>query len=54
MVLRILYRWTVNDPLKLKTAIQNGLNYMVFWDNDLTDFHIWLENYGYTETDHTA
>lgn len=49
-----IYRWTVNDPLKLKTAIQNGLNYMVFWDNDLTDFHIWLENYGYTETDHTA
>lgn len=49
-----IYRWTVNDPLKLKTAIQNGLNYMVFWDNDLTDFHIWLKNYGYTETDHTA
>lgn len=49
-----IYRWTVNDPLKLKTAVQNGLNYMVFWDNDLTDFHVWLENYGYTETDHTA
>lgn len=49
-----IYRWTVDDPLKLKTAVQNGLNYVVFWDNDLTDFHVWLENYGYTETDHTA
>lgn len=47
-----IYRWTVADPLKLKTAEENGLNYLVFWDNDLTDFHEWLKNYC-TETNHT-
>ena len=44
--------WTVSDPLKLKTAKENGLNYFVFWDNDLTDFRKWLSNY--TETSHMA
>jgi hypothetical protein len=47
-----IYRWTVMDPLKRETAEKNGLNYFVFWDNDLTDFHIWLQNYNYTETKH--
>lgn len=45
-------RWTVIDPLKRQTAEKNGLNYFVFWDNDLTDFHTWLQNY--IEVDHTA
>lgn len=44
--------WTVSDPLKFKTAKENGLNYFVFWDNDLTDFRKWLSNY--TETSHMA
>lgn len=47
-----IYRWTVMDPLKRQTAEKNGLNYFVFWDNDLTDFHIWLQNY--TEMNHIA
>lgn len=47
-----IYRWTVADPLKLKMAEENELNYLVFWDNDLTDFHDWLKNYC-TETNHT-
>lgn len=42
--------WTVIDPLKRQTAEKNGLNYFVFWDNDLTDFHVWLQNFDYTET----
>lgn len=45
--------WTVVDPLKYQTAKENGLNYFVFWDNDLTDFHRWLETYDHIETDHT-
>lgn len=44
-----IYRWTVMDPLKLKTAKDNKLNYLVFWDNDLKDFHNWLENYKNTK-----
>lgn len=34
--------WTVRDPLKRKTAEENNLNYLVFWDNDLTDAKEWL------------
>ena len=34
--------WTVRDVKKRKTAIQNKLNYLVFWDNDLIDFMNWL------------
>ena len=44
--------WTVWDPLKRKTAHDNNLNYFEFWDNDLTDFHAWLQNY--TEMNHTT
>lgn len=46
--------WTIVDPIKYQTAENNGLNYFVFWDNDLTDFHDWLRNYDYTETYHTT
>lgn len=34
--------WTVRDVLKRQTAIWHNLNYLVFWDNDLTDVNIWL------------
>ena len=30
------------DVQKRRTAIDNNLNYIVFWDNDLTDFNLWL------------
>lgn len=46
--------WTKVDPLKLHTAEMNDLTYLVFWDNDLTDFHFWLKDYGYIETGHTV
>lgn len=46
--------WTIVDPLKRQIADENGLNYFVFWDNDLSDFHIWLQNYNHTETNHTT
>lgn len=36
--------WTVRDVKKRKTAIDNGLNYLVFWNNDLSDFKQWLES----------
>lgn len=46
--------WTVRDPLKCQTAKKHNLNYFVFWDNDLTDFHIWLQQYySDIETNHT-
>lgn len=35
--------WTYRDLLKLQTALDNNLNYLVFWRNDLTDFRNWLE-----------
>lgn len=34
--------WTIRDLLKRETAIRNGLNYLVFWDNDLHDFLEWF------------
>lgn len=36
--------WTVRDVLKRETAMKNGINYLVFWDNDLTDFKEWLDS----------
>lgn len=39
-----LETWTKRDPLKLKTAIDNNLNYLVFWDNDLSDAKEWIES----------
>lgn len=35
--------WTVRDVKKRQTAIDNHLNYVVFWKNDLSDFKQWLE-----------
>lgn len=34
--------WTVRDVKKRQTAIDNNLNYVVFWKNDLSDFKEWL------------
>lgn len=39
---RAIYVWSENDPEKLRTAIKNNLNYVVFWDTDLTDAKQWL------------
>lgn len=36
--------WTIRDVAKRTMAIQNGLNYLVFWDNNLNDFKQWLFN----------
>lgn len=36
--------WTVRDVKKRKTAIENHLNYLVFWKNDLSDFKDWIES----------
>ena len=40
-----IHVWTVRDPMKRQCAIDNGLNYLVFWDNDLTDARRWLSQY---------
>ena len=37
--------WTERDPLKLKFAINNNLNYLVFWRSDLSDVREWLESF---------
>lgn len=34
--------WTVRDVSKRNVAVQNHLNYLVFWNNDLSDFKQWL------------
>lgn len=36
--------WTVRDVRKLATATTNRLNYLAFWDNDLSDFNKWLKS----------
>ena len=36
--------WTVRDIKKRMAAIENNLNYVVFWNNDLSDFKQWLES----------
>lgn len=35
--------WTIKDVQKKDKANAENLNYEVFWDNDLSDFHLWLE-----------
>ncbi len=37
-----IHVWTKLDVQKRQTAIDNNLNYIVFWNNDLTDFNLWL------------
>lgn len=36
--------WTVRDVKKHETALNNNLNYLVFWKNDLSDFMDWLNS----------
>ena len=36
--------WTRRDLIKLQTAIDNNLNYLVFWNNDLSDARDWLKS----------
>lgn len=42
---RAIYVWTQNDLDKRNTALQNNLNYIVFWNQDLSDFKEWLNQY---------
>lgn len=37
--------WTISDLKKRDIAIENNLNYLVFWDNDLTDFMKWCDSF---------
>ena len=39
---RAIYVWTQNDLDKRDIALQNNLNYVVFWNQDLSDFKEWL------------
>jgi len=36
------YNWVYSDVNKRKSAEDNNLNYVVFWDNDLDDATLWL------------
>lgn len=40
---RAIYVWTQNDLDKRNVALQNNLNYIVFWNQDLSDFKEWLD-----------
>lgn len=42
---RAIYIWTQNDLDKRNVALQNNLNYIVFWNQDLSDFKEWLSQY---------
>lgn len=35
--------WTNLDVRKRQTAKENNLNYLVFWQPDLSDFYLWVE-----------
>lgn len=35
--------WTKRDVLKRETAKKNHLKYMVFWNQDLSDFYQWVK-----------
>lgn len=39
---RAVYIWTNRDLMKRDVAERNHLNYIVFWDNDLSDMKAWL------------
>lgn len=46
---KAIYVWVNRDLLKRKTALQNNLNYLVFWRYDLADFDEWLNNFNKTK-----
>lgn len=37
--------WASRDIVKRNVAIQNSLNYLVFWKSDLSDFMEWYDNF---------
>lgn len=37
--------WTIDDVSKRMKAKNNNLNYLVFWENDLSDFYKWFDFY---------
>lgn len=41
---KAIYVWTELDIKKRDTAIKNNLNYLVFWNNDLSDAKAWLNS----------
>lgn len=41
MYQKMVYVWTKSDIEKRTTAINNHLNYVVFWKYDLSDFYDW-------------
>ena len=45
MYQRAVYIWTYDDLRKRQIAEDNHIHYLVFWDNDLTDFKAWLNNF---------
>ena len=45
MYKRAVYIWTYDDLKKREMAEKNNLNYLVFWDNDLTDFKQWIDTF---------
>lgn len=48
MYSKMIEVWTHTDLLKRDTAIKNGLNYLVFWDNNLSDFLEWYDHFDET------
>ena len=42
--LAAIQTWTIRDVKKRQTAIENNLNYVVFWKSDLSDFKQWFES----------
>lgn len=42
---QMIYIWTDVDLKKRNCAIKNGLNYLVFWNNNLEDFMAWYNSF---------
>lgn len=40
-----IHVWTGTDVIKHNIAIDNHLNYFVFWDSDLKDFKLWFDSF---------
>jgi hypothetical protein len=45
MYKNMIHVWTDTDLRKRNAAIANNLNYLVFWNNDLTDFLSWYNSF---------
>lgn len=42
---KMIYTWTELDLRKRQKALDNNLNYVVFWNNNLSDFLLWYNNF---------